>query len=98
MSDESSSFQNTRPLTVDRIATTEGASVLGVVCARLLSQHQQAHLFINQDGVVEVIPVEEVGLDLLSEQEALERLVALDYTDLQLESYLKARECRARRK
>lgn len=78
----------------DKLQTAEAVLSLGLVVVRELSQQGIATVFLNQFGEVELAPRGEVGLDELSEDDALGMLLERGYGDEQLIAYLHGRKAR----
>ena len=89
---------STRVLRAPSLGTPEAVFALGLLCSQALQQRGEVHLHLNSQGIVEVIPLGELELDILPEQVALQALIAQQYTDNQLESYLQGREARLQRR
>lgn len=96
MSHEGPSSSQT--LRASSLGTPEAVFQLGLLCSQMLQARGEVQLHINQQGEVELIPIGECELDILPEQAALQALVAMNYTDNQLLSYLQGREQRLYRR
>lgn len=81
-------------LTKELIATVQGISILGQIAAKGLLDYGQITFFLSLEGVVEIAPTREVGLDALPEPDALKVLMDAGYTDPALRVYLKGRDAR----
>jgi hypothetical protein len=82
-------------LSRDNIATAEACFGLGMVIAKALQSGKPFTVFFNQDGHVELAPYEEVLLDSLEEETAVEQLFERDYQDHQVLAYLAGRRARS---
>lgn len=83
-------------LTKDKLQTAEAVLSLGLVVVKELDAKGIITIFINENGEVELCPIEELMLDSLEHNEALSRLIDLGYEDEQLIAYLKGRRARGK--
>jgi hypothetical protein len=81
-------------LSKKHIATTVGITAIGTIAARELLTRGSCVLFINSRGSVELVPYHEITLDALSDDQAIQKLLSLGYTDQQLLTYLGGRDTR----
>lgn len=84
----------TEPVHYNTLQSSASISVIGLIAARMLKQHQQVTLMVSTDGMIEVVPVGELELDSLDEEIALQNLLQRSYTDQQLADYLRQRAIR----
>lgn len=80
-------------LSRDNLASAEACFGLGMVIAKALPEGPVT-IFLNQDGNVELVPYEEVLLDSVAEEVAVEQLLDRDYEDTQVLAYLAGRRAR----
>jgi hypothetical protein len=94
----SESESQSLPLSLDLLSTPGGLESLALFCAWHLRQCGTVALFLDQENLVQVVPLEELVLDALSEEEAILRLSEAGWDNEQLGGYLKNRDARLRRK
>ena len=87
--------ENGSNLTLLTLSSPAGVHALGVVAANLLQLAGQVTLMVNQAGLIELVPPNEVMLDGLPVPEALSKLLEQVYNDDQLKRYLQGRAVRA---
>jgi len=75
--------------------TNAAVAAIGLVAAKALQAHGVVTLQVGDSGYIELVPVGELELDRLSEQEALQELISRNYADSQLADYLRQRAHRA---
>lgn len=85
-----------KKITKDGLQSAEAVLGLGLVVVKELQVRGIATVFVNNEGDIELCPPGEHAMDALSTEEALDTLLGADYSDQQLEAYLKGRAARAR--
>ncbi len=87
--------QQPEALTPDTLDSSRGVAILGIIAAQMLKNNQIPAFMITSKGTIEVFPVEELILDALSVESAIDELMNnRGYTDGQIESYLRQRDDR----
>lgn len=81
-------------LTKDNLQTAEAVFSLGLVIVRALQEGKPVVIFFNKDSQVELAPYEEILLDSLMEESAVEALLGKKYEDEQILAYLAGRRAR----
>lgn len=80
----------------DGLQTAESVLGLGLVVVKELQERGIVTVFLNDYGEVEICPQGEYLLDARPEEEALDTLLANNYSDAQLAAYINGRIARAR--
>jgi hypothetical protein len=81
-------------LSRDNLQTAEAVFGLGMVIVRALQEGKPITIFFNQEGQVELAPYNEVLLDTLPEEEAIEALINKGYSEELILNYLNGRRAR----
>jgi hypothetical protein len=81
-------------LTKGDLATEAALIALGSLAAPALDKHGIVTFYLDAEGDIIFLPPEEYRCDLMNEDEAIQSLLSLGYTDDQLVEYLKGRELR----
>ena len=81
-------------LSRENLPTAEAVFSLGLVIARALQAGKPITIFFNDNGHVELALHEEVLLDTVGEEEAVEQLMGRAYRDEQILAYLAGRRAR----
>lgn len=87
----------TQPLTRAGLFQVPAVQLLGQLAAARLFEHGNACFWLNGEGQVELVPLQELQLDLQPEDQAIQALVQAGYDDTRLSQYLKGRDVRRRR-
>lgn len=81
-------------LSQDKLQTAESVLTLGLIVVRELLQKGVVSVFLNSDGVAELLPPGELELDGLPQDDALAILLDRGYEDEQLMAYVVGRMAR----
>ncbi len=81
-------------LSKDKLSTAEAVFSLGLVIAKMLQEGKPITIFINNENNVELTTYEEILLDALIEESAVESLLNKKYSDDQILTYLAGRRAR----
>ncbi len=81
-------------LSKDKLQSAEAVFSLGMTIVRQLLTLGNASVFINLQGEVEIVPYDELLLDGLEEDAALDEMVNRGYDDARMTAYLMGRKAR----
>ena len=82
------------PLTRVNLLRPPAVKALGQLAALGLFEHGYCCFWMNPESQVELVPIQELQVDLLPEDQAIQYLIQASYDDDKLKSYLKGRDAR----